>query len=68
MTQTYYRTIEKEKSVKLNIKITYEAKDHAINDELDKKAREAMRKIGAKEWASGMDMEKWVRDLAFELE
>jgi len=48
------------------MKITYDGGEQIT--ELDEAIREAMKQLGYKNWASGMDLTTGVRDLAFDKE
>jgi hypothetical protein len=37
-----------------------------LNQELDKALEHCLKKFGYTRWASGMAMQSWIRDIAFE--
>ena len=51
--------------MKIRIEVTYKAE--IINKEVDDKITKAMKKIGAKWYAQGYDLQKKVRDICFDL-
>lgn len=50
---------------KIKLKVIY---DSPLNVELDEAIEKTLKEFGFKRWASGMDMEEHLRDLAFEKE